>query len=312
VLSRVEVTNYQSLRKADIRLGRLTVVTGPTGSGKSALFRAIRMLALNARGTSYVSHGQKSCSVTAWGSQAVVRLTRSAARGGRNEYQVAEPGTGAARKYTKLNSQVPADVTRLLGLSELNFHRQLDQPYLLALPPAEVARKLGELTNVSLVLGAAAEGNRLRKGYQRDLDAARARRDALMEEAQEFAGLRERRRACTAAEEALARAQAAAARAERLRALAGRLELYEARTGQARAEAARQAPPSLERLEALVRNRARLRELTDRLGGEESDARQLRKSAASARAAEKAAEQAIHAALAQAGRCPVCKQAVAA
>jgi exonuclease SbcC len=318
MLNRIEVRDYQSLSSADIPLGRLTVVTGPTNSGKSALFRAVRLLALNARGTSYIRRGQKTCSVSAGSGRWIVRLTRSSARGGRNEYQVARlvptPVAGgegwSGCKYTKLEGRVPSQVTELLGLSELNFDRQLDPPYLLSLPGTEIAKRLGNLTGVSLVLGAAAEANRARKRHQHDLDAARARREELLEEAQQFAGLRERRRACTAAEEGLARVRALAARAERLRALAGRLGAAEEAEAGARAEAARQDPPDLARLEELAARAGRLRELGEDLEQAEADLAGCRETVSRAQAAEAAAEAALHAALADAGQCPVCGQAV--
>lgn len=319
MLNRIEVRNYQSIGEADIPLGLFTVVTGPTGSGKSGLFRAIRMLARNARGTSYIRRGQTTCSVAAGSGRWIVRLTRSSARSGKNEYQAAQlvptPVRGGegwtSVKYTKLGGQVPPRVEEVLQLTDLNFAQQHDPPYLLSLPGSEIARRLGDLTNVSLVLGAAAEGNRVRKQAQRDLDAARARRDALMEEAQEFAGIRERRRAIAAAEQALATAQATGASIERLRALTGRLEAAESAASAARAEAACQAPPSLERLEALAARYARLRGLADDLEREEFEAVELADLAVQAQADEVAALTALHKALADAGQCPTCGQVFA-
>ena len=318
MLNRIEVRNFQSLRSADIPLGMFTVITGPTGSGKSALFRAMMTLARNTRGTAnIISHGQTSCSVTTGDGRWIARLTRSSARGGKNEYRVArlvptpKPGGEGwtACTYTKLNGQVPPQVEDLLKLSELNFARQIPQvPYLLSLPGAEIARRLGDLTNVSLVLGAAAEAGRLRKQAQRELDAARARREALMAEAQEFAGIKERRAACTAAEEALAAAQATAASAERLRALTGRLEAAELAAAAARAEAACQAPPSLEHLEKLAAAVSRLRELAGDLEAGESEAVELSGQARQAQEDEVAALAALHKALADAGQCPTCGQ----
>lgn len=319
MLNRIEVRNYQSLRSADIPLGRFTVVTGPTGAGKSALFRAMFLLACNTRGTSYIRRGQGSCSVATGGDRWIVRLTRSSGRTGKNEYRTAtlrptqvEGISGwSAVTYTKLNSQVPLQVSDLLQLSELNFAGQLDPPYLLSLPGTEIARRLGDLTNVSLVLGAAAEANRVRKQAQRDLDSARERKAALMAEAQEFAGIRERRQACTAAEEALATAQGTAELARRLRALTDRLEAAERTAASARAEAARQAPPSLERLEGLSAAVARLRRLADSLEREEFEVSELNDLARQAREDEQSLEADLHKALADAGQCPVCRQAVA-
>lgn len=44
------VSGYRSLRAVAVRLGRLTVVTGANGSGKSSLYRALRLLADCGRG----------------------------------------------------------------------------------------------------------------------------------------------------------------------------------------------------------------------------------------------------------------------
>jgi predicted ATPase len=51
VLTTVAVAGYRSLRDVVVRLGRLTVVTGANGSGKSSLYRAMRLLAACADGS---------------------------------------------------------------------------------------------------------------------------------------------------------------------------------------------------------------------------------------------------------------------
>ena len=45
VITTLAVENYRSLRNLCIPIGRLTVVTGANGSGKSSLYRAVRLLA---------------------------------------------------------------------------------------------------------------------------------------------------------------------------------------------------------------------------------------------------------------------------
>ena len=50
MLSTVAVRGYRSLREVVLPLGRLTVVTGANGSGKSSLYRALRLLADCGRG----------------------------------------------------------------------------------------------------------------------------------------------------------------------------------------------------------------------------------------------------------------------
>ncbi|MEV4891449.1 AAA family ATPase [Nonomuraea sp. NPDC055795] len=49
MMNTLAVENYRSLRRLFVSLGRLNVVTGANGSGKSSLYRALRLLADSAR-----------------------------------------------------------------------------------------------------------------------------------------------------------------------------------------------------------------------------------------------------------------------
>jgi predicted ATPase len=50
VLSILSIANYRSIRQMALPLGRLNVVTGANGSGKSNLYRELRLLSDTARG----------------------------------------------------------------------------------------------------------------------------------------------------------------------------------------------------------------------------------------------------------------------
>lgn len=50
MLSTLAIANYRSLRSLALPLGRLNLVTGANGSGKSNLYRALRLLAETANG----------------------------------------------------------------------------------------------------------------------------------------------------------------------------------------------------------------------------------------------------------------------
>src|SRR5262245_21671938 len=50
MLSTLAIANYRSIRQIALPLGRLNVVTGANGSGKSNLYRALRLLSDTARG----------------------------------------------------------------------------------------------------------------------------------------------------------------------------------------------------------------------------------------------------------------------
>lgn len=308
VLTRVEITDYQSLQRAEIPLGRLTVVTGPSNSGKSAVIRAIRLLAFNARGTAYIRTGAKSCKVVAGGESWVVGIVRSITRG-KDAYRLANGGD--PQTYTKLAGGVPDDITKALQLEDLNFAGQLDPPYLLTEAGTGIARTLGELTNVSMVFKAAAEAGRLRKGLVQELKAAQARLEALTAEAVQYRGIGERRRAVIQAEELAEAAREKGSRVQRLRVLAGRVRAEQAAVAQASQALADQAPPSLALAEELAARLARVRELIAERDQAQADVVRYRDRVSGAERAEQEAHDAVHEALAAAGQCPMCGQAVA-
>jgi len=50
IITRLCISGYRSLRDIRLELGAFTVVTGANGSGKSSLYRALRLLADIAQG----------------------------------------------------------------------------------------------------------------------------------------------------------------------------------------------------------------------------------------------------------------------
>ncbi len=62
-LTSIKIKNFQSLRAADIELGRVTVIVGQNDLGKSALFRAVRAASEATQGTDFVTYGAAHSSV---------------------------------------------------------------------------------------------------------------------------------------------------------------------------------------------------------------------------------------------------------
>ncbi|WP_236624067.1 AAA family ATPase [Rhodopirellula baltica] len=50
LIHRIAIAGYRSIRSLTVRLGELTVVTGPNGSGKTNLYRSLRLIASAANG----------------------------------------------------------------------------------------------------------------------------------------------------------------------------------------------------------------------------------------------------------------------
>jgi exonuclease SbcC len=305
-ISRLTIRNFQSLKSADIDLGTLTVIVGPSSSGKSAFVRAVRALSSNVRGTGSVTRGQKSMAITAHTDTAVVTLER----GERSSfYRILD--VDGEKVYTKLGSQVPPQVTAALRIEpveeggSVNFAGQFDKPYLLDESGAVVARQLGELTNVSQIFEAVRAANRARAAASSTLKTRRADLTLLTSRLADFQGLSGQLKALTEAEQINAQRRALAARVDRLATLIFRIESLR-RTVDA------VVPPPVPDISALNTTLNRFLDLQATLNGLAARADRLKKATLEAEAAEHSLahlEHQLTVMVREAKVCPTCGQA---
>jgi energy-coupling factor transporter ATP-binding protein EcfA2 len=138
MLNRIEIRNFQSLVHVDLDLAPLTVIVGPSSSGKSAFIRSMRALHENRRGTAFITHGERVASISAHLEQGIVTLTRST-QTAPNHYTVipSDPAHPLYPKaeFSKLGGDVPSEVSEFLGIAPdevpLSIASQFDKPYLL-------------------------------------------------------------------------------------------------------------------------------------------------------------------------------------
>jgi exonuclease SbcC len=232
VIERLDIHNWQSLRSVELELGRLTVIVGPSSSGKTALMRAVRALASNVRGAGSITRGQKACAVTARTGEQQITLERSETAGC---YRLVDLASGQERTYTKLAGAVPEPVTAALGIdpiptngTSLHFAGQFDRPYLLDDSGATVARVLGELTNVTRLFDAVREANRRRNAQAATLRVREADLADLQQRAAAFASHPHRLAVCDRAEQLADHTQTLAGRVERLRVALSTLDIADA------------------------------------------------------------------------------------
>jgi DNA repair exonuclease SbcCD ATPase subunit len=313
-LTRIDIADYQSLAKATIPVGRLTTVTGPTGAGKSSVRRAALLAAQNARGVDFIRRGAARAAVVlsfdSPDGPFTVAIRRTAA--GRGDLYRVTRADGTSKEYTKLGGGVPDAVAELLRLGPLNFVGQLDPPYLLSATGTDVARTLGELTNVSLVFRAAAEAGRRRKGFDRDARSADTRLEALRAQEEGFAGLPAQLDAIRQAADGVDHMTRMEGNLLRLGGLIRRMDELAGKLAAARAAAARAAPPDLGRLERGLATYQRLQGLIGRQEEAEAELARCQARAADALRRERQAHTAFRTELEAAGTCPLCEQGIPA
>ncbi len=159
----LEIENFQSHIKTQIALapaGQLTVITGPTDSGKTAIFRALRWLLYNTpQGSDFIRAGCSFCRVTATmksGHIVVREVTPS-----KNQYRIIAPGAEKPIVLEGFGRSVPVEVQEITGVRSvaigdtkynLNMAEQLDGPFLgSSISAPDRAKVLGKLAGTEVL-----------------------------------------------------------------------------------------------------------------------------------------------------------------
>ena len=227
MISTIQIRNFQSLKNISLELGLFTVIVGDSSSGKSALVRALEALVSNVRGSQFVTVGQSFSSISADSQEWKITLERG---DGHGVYRIVDKRSGLEREYTKLGGDVPEDVTKLLRVSpleqgvSLNFAGQHDKPFLLDASGQVVARTLGDLTNVSIILGAVREANRRRTTTNSTLKIRDQDLKQLQEQLPRFATLSSRRKSIESAKMLVDKARALSLKTTYLKKLISEIE----------------------------------------------------------------------------------------
>lgn len=308
-MDRLIIRNFQSLKSVDLDLGKLTVIVGPSSSGKTALVRALRALTSNVRGSDFVSRGSKAAAISALVGDSQVVLLRGEGKG---EYRVRtalDQGDTPEEVFTKLAGGVPEKVTEVLGIppkSLIHFAGQFDPPYLLTATGSEIARHLGELTNVSTILEGVREARRRCSSANSSLKVRKADLANLKEKAAAYSELPSQLQRLAQAEEQLKQVDELQFRVDRLRSLVTDQEV--ALGILAREDA--KAPPSFDPIATAQSRLSRLKELLAQLSRYSAEAKAADNRRVALEDEEPRLHEQLHNLLEEAGTCPTCGQEV--
>lgn len=299
MLSSISISNYQSLTDVNLELSPLTVIIGPSNVGKSAFTRAAKCLTSNERGDRFITHGEKQTRIQAETERGTVTLYR----GKRNEY-VLSSEDGTEKSYTKLSGAVPEEVSEFIGIpavDPINYASQFDMPYLLKTSASEVARTLGELTNVSVIFEAAREANRQRAAAAAKLKTRAADYEDLTVNLDRYRTLKEDTAAVEEAEQLLASARDRQTRIFRLQSAVQTLESIPDVPAPVEL-------PDISGVEAAAARVERMRALAHQIMTLETDEEYHRSEQQSHQSAAAEAEQLLQDELERLGVCPTCGQ----
>lgn len=206
----VEVRNFQSLHHVALDLARFTVIVGPSSSGKSAFTRALRTATSNRRGADFISHGERTASITLTTDRGTVTLTRGKGTSDNAYVVIPADDPTAQRTYTKLGGETPPEVSEFLGIPSkdpINYAGQFDKPYMLDDSGGEVARILGALTNVHVIFEGARESNRRKLQHAATLRTRADDLETIKQKIPQYRSIKQQDAALTEAESGIERAQ---------------------------------------------------------------------------------------------------------
>ena len=203
MIENISVQDFQSIESGKVDLGKFTVFTGPSSSGKSAFLRALHGLTRNSFNPSQVRLGQSVTTVSATVDGRKVEAVRGKSK---STYKLDD------EEYTKAGRAVPEDVEAVLSMPlvadlESSFATQFDKPYLIADPGSTGAKVLGTLTNVSVLHDGMREANRRKLSINAEIKVRKADLEADNAEVEQYLDLPILEESISKAEDALIRIQ---------------------------------------------------------------------------------------------------------
>lgn len=203
MIENISVQDFQSIESGKVDLGKFTVFTGPSSSGKSAFLRALHGLTRNSFNPSQVRLGQSVTTVSATVDGRKVEAIRGKSK---STYKLDD------EEYTKAGRAVPEDVEAVLSMPlvadlESSFATQFDKPYLIADPGSTGAKVLGTLTNVSVLHDGMREANRRKLSINAEIKVRKADLEADNAEVEQYLDLPILEESISKAEDALIRIQ---------------------------------------------------------------------------------------------------------
>lgn len=146
MIKELKLKNFQAHKNSILKLHPgVNVLVGETNSGKSAIIRALYWLAFGKpSGDSIIRHKiATECEVeVVLEEDVVVKRVRGKTA---NYYQIND------ETYKGFGQNVPEAVQTALNLSDINFARQMDPPFLLSKSSGDVAQYLNKLVNLDII-----------------------------------------------------------------------------------------------------------------------------------------------------------------
>jgi len=143
MLNELRIRGFRKNQRLDIVFAMITVVRGPSGSGKSAMVGALKWILFNQpNNDNYINWDMDFAAVRLFFDDHKLTRKRTAAE---NFYKLDK------QKYEAFGTAVPEDISRRLLVNQLNVHSQHAGSFWFGQTPGEVARQLNKIVNLDII-----------------------------------------------------------------------------------------------------------------------------------------------------------------
>lgn len=145
-IEKIQIKEFRTHHRIDIELDpAITTITGRNFAGKSTIIRALVWVAMNKpAGTSFINWDADKTAVRIVMDKRKITRTRSKSI---NNYKL----SGKKKPYEAFYHDVPADIAKILNLSDINFQGQQSAPFWFCETAGEVSRQLNSIINLDVI-----------------------------------------------------------------------------------------------------------------------------------------------------------------
>jgi DNA repair exonuclease SbcCD ATPase subunit len=140
----LKLLNYKSHKETKVKFGPgINGIIGQPSSGKTNIIRALRLVTFNRPGgIKFVRNRAKHRSARIEVELEPYDLTIIMEKGEKSFYQIGD------EVFEKFGKDVPDKIQEVLNLSSINFHNQLDEPFLITSKPSAISQSINQMTGM--------------------------------------------------------------------------------------------------------------------------------------------------------------------
>ena len=164
MINSIFIQDYQSHKETELNLSPgVNIITGESDNGKTAILRAFNWCLLNKPSKGDPRWGNDISSVGIEFDD--VQVIRGKIKND-NFYRL----NGSKEPFKAFGQSVPDEIKRIINMTSINVHQQMDSPFLLSMSSGEVARTLNNIVNLDIIDNVLSHANKRIKTEKQQLE----------------------------------------------------------------------------------------------------------------------------------------------